>query len=132
MSMDTTSTGMAPIAPAHDALETTPVQSLATMPKQAAQSLFGEGKMQVTSMLGGLAEAVRDVAAKLDDNGAGPIAKYAHNAADAVSDWADTVDSKSPDELIDDTRTLVRTSPMLAVALAIAGGFVAARLVRAR
>lgn len=132
MTADTTSAGMPSIAPAHDALDTPPLQSVAARPAQAVQSLVGEGKTQVSSTLGGLAEAVRDIAAKLDGNGAAPLAKYVHDAADTVSGWSETVERKSVDELLDDTRTLVRTSPALAVALAVAGGFVAARIVRAR
>lgn len=132
MTTDTTSAGMPPLAPVHDALDVPPVQAVATKPAQAVQSLVGEGKAQVASTLGGLAEAVRDIAAKLDGNGAGPLAKYVHGAADTVSGWSDVVDRKSVDELLDDTRTLVRTSPALAVGLAVAGGFAVSRLVRAR
>lgn len=132
MTTDTTSTGMPPLAPSHDALDVPPVQTVATRPAQAVQSLVGEGKAQVSSTLGGLAAAVRDIAAKLDGNGAGPLAKYVHEAADTVSGWSDIVERKSVDELLDDTRTLVRTSPSLAVGLAVAGGFAVSRLVRAR
>ncbi len=126
MTADTTSTGMPPIAAAHDALDTPPVQA----PPPVVQSLVGEGKAQVSSTLDGLAEAVRDVATKLDGNGAGGLAKYVHDAADTVAGWADTVDQKSVDDLLDDTRTLVRTSPALALGLAVAVGFVVARVVR--
>ena len=131
MTIDTTSTGMPPIAPVHDALDIPPVQSAAsTKPAQAVQSLVGESKAQVSSTLNGVAEAVRDIAAKLESNGAGPLAKYVHEAADTVAGWSDVVERKSADELLDDTRTLVRTSPALAVGLAVAGGFVVSRIVR--
>ena len=132
MITDTTSAGMPPIAPVHDALDAPPLQAVAAKPAQAIQSLVGEGKSQVSSTLNGVAEAVRDVAAKLETNGAGPLAKYVHEAADAVAGWSDMVERKSADELLDDTRTLVRTSPALAVGLAVAGGFAVARIVRAR
>jgi hypothetical protein len=123
---------MPPLAPVHDALDVPPVQAAASTPVQAVQSLVGEGKAQVSSTLGGLAEAVRDIAVKLDGNGAGPVAKYVHDAADTVLGWSDLVDRKTVDELLDDTRTLVRTSPALAVGLAVAAGFVVSRLVRSR
>ena len=132
MTIDTTSAGMPPIAPSHDALDAPPVQAAPAKPAQAIQSLVGEGKAQVSSTLNGLAEAVRDVAAKLDSNGAAPLAKYVHQAADTVAGWSDMVERKSADELLDDTRTLVRTSPALAVGLAVAGGFAVARVVQAR
>ncbi len=131
MTTDTTSAGMPPIAAAHDALDMPPVQPTAG-PAQAVQSLVGEGKAQVSSTLNGVADAVRDIAAKLETGGAGPLARYVHDAADRVASWGDIVDRKSVDELLDDTRTLVRTSPALAVGLAVAGGFVVSRIVRAR
>lgn len=126
----TTSTGMPPITPAHDALDV-PALSVAT-PSVAAQSLLGEGKAQIASTLGGLAEAVRDIADKLDGNGAGSLAKYVHEAADTVNGWSHTVAHKSVDDLLGDTRTLVRTSPALAVGFAVAIGFAMSRLVRVR
>ena len=134
MNSDTTSTGMAPIAPEHDALDV-PLTA-ATRPNPASpvvagvQSLVGEGKAQISSTLGGLAEAVRDIATKLEGNGAGPLAGYVHGAADTVAGWSHAVDRKSVDDLLGDTRTLVRTSPALAVSLALAAGFVVSRVVR--
>ncbi len=134
MASNTTSSGMPPITPAHDALDTPLVSATRADPAAAPamQSLLGEGKAQVSSTLGGLAEAVRDVAAKLDGNGAGPLAKYVHNAADTVAGWSDAVERKSVDDLVGDARTLVRTSPALAVGLAVTAGFVVARVVRSR
>ena len=96
----------------------------------AVQSIVGEGKAQVAASLGGIAAAVRDIAAKLESNGAAPLARYAHDAADAVADWSTSVDRKSVDDLLGDTRTLVRTSPAVAVGLAVAAGFIVARVAR--
>ena len=128
MTTDTTSTGMPPITSVHDALEIPPVQAARTTP--AVQSVVGEGKAQISSGLGGLADAVREIAAKLDGNGAAPLARYVHEAADTVDGWSRAVEQKSVDDLIGDTRTLVRTSPAVAVGLALAAGFVVARVVR--
>lgn len=123
MTSDTTSSGMPPIPAAHDALEMRPPAP------PVVQSLLGEGKTQVASTLDGIADAVRDVAGKLEGS-AGPLATYVHQAADTVAGWSRTVEDRSVDELLDDTRTLVRTSPAVAVALAVAAGFVVARLFR--
>lgn len=128
MTSDTTSTGMPAIAPSHDALDAPVVQAAAT--PAAVQSIVGEGKAQVASTLSGLATAVRDIATKLDGNGAAPLGRYAHDAADAVAGWADAVNHKSVDALVEDTRTLVRTSPALALGLAVAAGFAVSRVVR--
>ena len=140
MTMDTTSTGMSPIAAAHDALDIPPMQaptvgrSPPTVPAtvtHATQSLLGEGKAQLSSGLGGIAEAVRDIAAKLEGNGAAPLAHFVHDAADTVHGWARTVEHKSVDDLLGETRSLVRTSPALAVGLAVVAGFAVVRIVRA-
>ncbi len=142
MTTDTTSAGMPPIAAAHDALDApashaaamigAPMNNAPTKPAQAVQSLVGEGKSQVSSTLNGVADAVRELAGKLENGGTAPLAKYVHDAADRVAGWGDMIDRKSVDELLDDTRSLVRTSPALAVGLAVAGGFVVSRIVRAR
>lgn len=128
MTIDTTSTGMPPITPAHDALDVPPMQG--AKPVQAVQSLVGEGKAQVSTSLNGVADAVRDIATKLEGNGAGPVAKYMHDAADAVAGWAYSVDNTSVEALIDDAKNLVRTSPALAVGLAVVAGFAVSRVAR--
>lgn len=134
MTSDTTSAGMPPIAANHGALDVPPMTAhssdTAAIAGRGVQSLVGEGKAQVSSTLGGLAEAVREIATKLEGNGAGPVAKYIHEAADTVSGWSHAVESKSVDELIGDTRTLVRTSPAIAVSLAVGAGFIVSRVVR--
>lgn len=128
MTSDSTSTGMPSIATAHDALDIPPVDM--PSPSRAAQSLLGEGKTQLSSSLGGLAEAVHDIATKLEGNGAAPLANYVHDAADAVHGWSRAVDAKSIDDLVGDARSLVRSNPALAIGLAVAAGFVVARVVR--
>ena len=126
--MDTTSTGMPPIMPAHNALDMPPVDH--AKPAQAVHSLVGEGKTQIANSLNGLATAVRDIASKLEANGVAPVAKYAHDAADAVAGWSRAVESKSVDALLDDAKHIVRTSPALAVGIAVAAGFAVSRVVR--
>ncbi len=128
MTSDTTSAGMPAIASTPGALDGAAVQ----LGKAATgvKSLVVDSKAQVASTLGGLADAVRDIATKLDGNGAAPLAGYVHSAADSVADWAATVEHKSVDELVDDARSLVRSNPALAVGLAVATGFVVARIAR--
>ncbi len=134
MTTDTTSSGMPPITPDHDALDL-PLAS-ATRPDPATtpaiQSLLGQSKANVSSTLGGLAEAVRDVAMKLDGTGAGLFARYVHDAADTVAGWSSAVERRSVDDLVGDARTLVRTSPAVAVGVAVGAGFVVARVLRSQ
>lgn len=128
MTSDTTSAGMPAIASTPDALDA----AATTLAKatNGVKSLVGDSKAQVASTLSGLAETVRDMATKLDGNGAAPLAGYIHSAADSVAGWATSVEHKSVDELVDDARSLVRANPALAVALAVTTGFVVARIAR--
>lgn len=152
--MDTTSAGM-PAIPSSTAGLDQPIgssgaASLGGPPTGTAQGVIGEqaqkmrasatdkvrgiadeGKAQVTQTLDGIVEAARDIATKLEQNGAGPIARYAHQAADLVQDWSSTVDQKSVEDLVDDARTLVRTSPAIAVGVAVTIGFALSRFLKA-
>lgn len=133
MTTDTTSAGMPAIAPSHAALDVIPVQAGETLRSgaSAVRGFADEGKAQVTATLDGLVTTVRDLAAKLEGSGAAPFARYLHQAADTVAGWSASVRDKSVDDLMDDTRTLVRTSPAIAVGASIAAGFVLSRLVKA-
>ena len=55
---------------------------------------------------------------------------YARRAASAIESTANSLASKDPGELIEDTRNFVRNSPGLAIAGAAIVGFVVARLVK--
>ncbi len=133
MTTDTTSAGMPPIASSHNALDTIPPppSEFTTAAAGAVRGFADEGKAQVTATLDGLVSSVREIATKLESNGARPFAGFVHQAADTVAGWSATVDGKSVDDLIDDTRTLVRTSPAIAVGVSLAAGFVLARLIKA-
>lgn len=139
---DTTSAGMPSIAPSGDGLDAgsslapsgafgTQAQRLRASASDKAIGIAAEGKAQITQALDGLAEAARDVAAKLESSGAAPFARYARQAADAVAGWSSSVERKSVEEVIGDTRTLVRTSPALAVGVSLAAGFVLSRFLKA-
>ncbi len=132
MTTDTTSAGMPPIASSQRALDVVPVQSAAIhRPAGVIRGFADEGMVQVTATLDGVAAAVRDIAAKLEGSGAAPFAGFVHQAADTVSGWSSAVHAKSVDDLLADTRTAVRTSPAVAVALSVAAGFVLSRLIKA-
>jgi hypothetical protein len=55
---------------------------------------------------------------------------YARRAAGSIENVANTIASKDPDELIEDTRNFVRNSPGVALAGAAVVGFVVARLLK--
>ncbi|QYE37147.1 hypothetical protein KZX46_22450 (plasmid) [Polymorphobacter sp. PAMC 29334] len=132
MSNDTTRTGMPPAPASHDDEENRLAGSAMSNVAPSAESLLGEGKAQVKLTLDSVSAAVRDVATNLDGNGAAPLAKYVHAAADTVAGWANTVEHKSVDQLLGDTKTLIRTRPALAIGIAVAAGFAVSRFVRPR
>jgi len=133
MTTDTTSAGMPSIAPNHGALDIPPVQPTdhARPPQGVIRGFADEGKAQVASTLDGLVATVRDVAAKLEGNGAAPFAGLVHQAADTVAGWSSTVNARSVDDLFDDARNAVRTNPALAAGVAVAAGFILTRLIKA-
>ncbi len=132
MTIDTASTEMPPGAASHGDIDSRSAPSAISSIAPPLQGLLGEGKAQVKSTLDGVVVAARDIAAKLDDKGAAPLAKHIHSAAETVAGWAETVEHKSVDDLLSDTQTLVRTNPALAIAVAVAAGFAVSRIVWAR
>ncbi|UAJ10590.1 hypothetical protein [Polymorphobacter megasporae] len=132
MTSDTTTIGMPPAHASHDDNENRLAGSAIPNVAPPVQSLLGEGKAQVKLTLNSVSAAARDVATNLDGNGAAPLAKYVHAAADTVAGWANTVEHKSVDELLGDTKSLVRTRPALAIGIAVVAGFAVSRIVRPR
>lgn len=90
-----------------------------------------EGKAQVAATLDGLVKAVQEFAERIGPADSTPVARYAHQAADALGGWTSTVNDKSVDELLEDGRTLVKNSPAVALGVAVAAGFVLSRFLRA-
>ena len=101
---------------------------------QATAKLRGfadNGKEQVANSLDGLVTAAREIADKLQDGQFGPIGGYATATADTLEGWVQAVRDKSIEELLDDSRELVRTQPAIAVGVAVAAGFVLSRFLKA-
>ena len=101
---------------------------------QATAKLRGfadDGKHQVANSLDGLVTAAREIADKLQDGQFGPIGGYATTAADTLEGWVQSVRDKSIEDLLDDGRDLVRTSPAVAIGASVAVGFVLSRFLKA-
>lgn len=96
-----------------------------------ARSAAEEGKAKAAETLGNVSQATRDAAEKLRGGRAEPIADYINSAADSIDGFAQRMQSKSVDDLIEDTREIVRRSPVVAIAIAAAAGFVISRFLRA-
>lgn len=95
-----------------------------------ARSLAGDGKDRATAKLGEFSQMLHDAADTVDEKLGEQYGRYARDAADRVSGFADQIAEKDVDELIDDLRGFVRASPAIAIGTAAAAGFVLARILR--
>ena len=94
------------------------------------RGLVGQGLERSSEALANVSKLVGDTAAGIDERLGQEYGDYARKAAGAIDNAANSLASKSPDELIDDTRDFVKRSPGIALAGAAVVGFVLARLVK--
>lgn len=106
------------------------VGSVASEAVGAAKKAATEGKDRATEALSGVAKVVNDAAQVVDDKVGATYGDYARRAADGVSGFADSLQSKDIDDLIADARNFVRKNPAVAIGAAAAVGFVLMRLVK--
>ncbi|WP_267380313.1 MULTISPECIES: hypothetical protein [unclassified Sphingomonas] len=93
--------------------------------------LFAEdGKGKVSGALDQLVQMLTDAATTVDEKLGEQYGQYARTAAETVSGYSEQVKGKDVDALFDDARGYVRQSPAVAVGVAAAVGFVAARLIQ--
>ena len=103
---------------------------LAGQAADKTRGLVGQGLERGSEALANVSKLVGDTAAGLDERLGEEYGDYARKAATAIDDVANSLASKDPDELIEDTRNFVRKSPGMALAGAAIVGFALARLVR--
>jgi hypothetical protein len=100
---------------------------------QATDKLRGladDGKSRATGLLDDISEIIEEAARSIDDRLGQEYGEYAHRASGAVSSFAGRVRDKSLEDLYDDTRSVVRSSPTVAIAAAAVIGFALMRVVR--
>lgn len=103
---------------------------LADQAADKTRGLVGQGLERSSEALASVSKLVGDTAAGLDDRLGTEYGDYARRAAGAIEGAANSLASKSPDQLIDDTRDFVKKSPGIALAGAAVIGFVLTRLVK--
>ncbi|WP_309601397.1 hypothetical protein [Sphingomonas sp.] len=103
---------------------------LADQAADKTRGLVGQGLERSSEALASVSKMVGDTAAGIDERLGTEYGDYARKAADAIDGAANSLASKTPDELIDDTRDFVKRSPGIALAGAAVVGFVLARLVK--
>ena len=106
------------------------VASLRGQAGDKLRSVADDGKERATGLLDDVAGIIEDAARSIEERLGGDYADYAHRASTAVSGFAGRVRDKSVDDLLDDTRDIVRRSPAVAIAAAAVVGFALMRVVR--
>ena len=106
------------------------VSSLRGQAGDKLRTMADDGKGRATTLLDDIAGIIEDAAQSIDERLGGDYGDYAHRASTAVSGFAGRVRDRSVDDIIDDTRDIVRRSPAVAVAAAAVVGFALMRVVR--
>lgn len=97
---------------------------------EKARGFVTQGLERSSEALANVSRMVGDTADGIEERLGPDYGEYARRAAGAIENAANSLASKDPDELIDDTRTFVRNSPGIALAGAAVVGFVLARLIK--
>ena len=88
------------------------------------------GKTRASDGLEELSRVFADTADTIDERLGREYGEYARKAADAVSDFAETLRNKEVDEIYQDVAGAVRKSPGVALGVAAVVGFAVARVVK--
>ncbi len=107
------------------------VSSLTDQATGKIREYADQGKDRATSALDDFAEVINDAARSIDERLGSQYGEYAHRAAGAVTSISQDLRGKTVDELLDDSRNLVRKSPGVAIGAAALIGFTLVRLVKA-
>lgn len=105
------------------------VQRLRDQATDRVHDAAKDGKSRADAMIEGVALAATEFADRFD--GDTQVGKLVRASAETVSDWSTTMRSKSVDELVESSRTVVRQSPGLAIGAAVAAGFILSRFLKA-
>jgi ElaB/YqjD/DUF883 family membrane-anchored ribosome-binding protein len=103
-------------------------ERLSTEAGDRARGFVSQGLERSADALTNVSRMVGDTADGIDERLGAEYGDYARRAASAIESTANSLASKDPDELIEDTRNFVRNSPGIAIAGAAIVGFVVARL----
>lgn len=97
---------------------------------EKARAAANQGKDRTGGAIGNLGKLIDDSAQTLDENVGEKYGDYARSAADAVSTFAEKIDEKNVDDMVEDARQFVRKSPAVAIGAAAVVGFLISRLIK--
>jgi ElaB/YqjD/DUF883 family membrane-anchored ribosome-binding protein len=105
-------------------------EKLTSQAGERTRGIVTQGLERTAEALANVSRMVGDTATGIEERLGAEYGDYARRAASTIENAANSIASKDPDELIDDTREFVRNSPGVALAGAAVVGFVLARLVK--
>ena len=105
-------------------------ERLSNQAGEKARGLVTQGLERTSEALANVSRMVGDTATGIEERLGPEYGDYARRAAASIENAANTIAEKDPDELIEDTRNFVRSSPGIALAGAAVVGFVVARLIK--
>lgn len=105
-------------------------EQLSNQAGEKARGIVSQGLERTAEALANVSKMIGDTAPGIEERLGSEYGDYARRAAGAIENAANTVASKDPDELIEDTRNFVRNSPGIALAGAAVVGFVLARVLK--
>ncbi|WP_108809951.1 hypothetical protein [Sphingorhabdus sp. Alg231-15] len=95
-----------------------------------ARSTANDGKAKAGEAIGTLSEMIENSAKTIDENVGEKYGDYARSTADAVSSFAEKINSKDVDEMVEDARSFVRKRPAVAIGAAAVVGLLVSRLIK--
>lgn len=95
-----------------------------------ARSTANDGKAKAGEAIGTLSEMIENSAKTIDENVGEKYGDYARSAADAVSSFAEKVNAKDVDTMVEDAREFVRKKPAVAIGAAAVVGLMISRLIK--
>nr|WP_314465382.1 hypothetical protein [uncultured Novosphingobium sp.] len=96
--------------------------------KVKAADFANQGKAKASQAIVGLSKMIDDNAGLIDEKAGAKYGDYARTASKSLADTASKLDEKSIDELGEEAKEFVRRSPVAAVGMAVAAGYLFARL----
>jgi ElaB/YqjD/DUF883 family membrane-anchored ribosome-binding protein len=106
------------------------IGNLKNQATEAAKSAAERGKERTSEAFSSLGQMIRDSAPKIDESVGQNYGDYARSAADSVDGFAEKLNSKEIEDILDSARDFVRKKPVVVIGAAAAIGFAISRLIR--
>lgn len=97
---------------------------------QQIEEIANDQKSRASGYVQTLAQAVHASAETLDSDGFGSSANAIHRVAEDISQFAETLKSRDPRQLIEDVHTFARNNPAMFLGASLFAGFGVARFLK--